>query len=163
MRFFTTVLVLIGAATGCTKTAPLAPMGQSGECQSEVHIAHSQSRPVGLDRYYHPLQVQYALDSEDNVVFGWENPNQERQVGSCMTGLFGIEPAVWIQPDTFVLRLEPGEHVLYVDHSLTLPVGGYPGAYSYRLQTRRTFRVGCDETTTFTVFPDQKARPAWRE
>lgn len=129
-----------------------APAGQ--RCREvEVLLRHAARRPWAVSPYAQPLSARYAVDASNNVVLRWTNARREPgYVGSCMGGL-PRKAAVWRQPAPFVTTVTPGEHTLFAQHELRLPVGGYPGAYRLRLQAKRRFVARCGLRTVIDAAP----------
>ena len=130
---------------------PSASARTSGAPCASVRVVHPGARPVGLP-YLKPLSAEYALDAPDDTVLRWDNPDRDQvYVGSCMAGLAGVKPAVWRQPAPVEEPLDAGGHVLFAEHEMVYPVGGYPGAYRIRLQRRIPFEARCGEISEVAV------------
>ncbi len=155
-------LALLGlsvSACGCQPVAPPVPPAHpapsSANCRAQLTLRHAQQRPRGLESYLQPLTVVYALDTPEHVVARWENHQRERSyIGSCMIGLAGLKPATWRQPADTTIDLPAGKHELLATHRLRLPVGGYPGALTFKLSAKHSFELRCGENLIVAVAPD---------
>ena len=144
-----------GSQLAAPPEPPVRPASSSADCRAQLTLRHAQKRPTGLDSYLQPLTVAYALGTPARVVTHWENHQRERAyMGSCMGGLAGLEPAVWRQPADTTIDLPAGKHELLATHRLRLPVGGYPGAVTFKLRAKHSFELRCGENLNVAVTPD---------